>query len=278
MANSYYYLIAGFPDLSLEHGARGFDHLALKQQVAGGLQAEDLPLWEAMYFPYDNANLLNLLLSKGLPFSPLGKFTQQELEEELRQPTSIPPYMRDFIGFYDAAREAKNDAELTPVSLETKLLSLFYAYAESLDSKLVRRWYAFDRRLRNVQTALLNRRLKKEPASYLIGSDSVADALGKSMAADFGLKGEVDGIEQMIQLFENRDIISKEWKLDELRWAAVEEYTAFDYFTLDRALSFAVKLQLVDRWVAISKEAGVKKLQAMLGGMRSALDTEKTLT
>jgi len=264
MANMYHYLVAGFPNLSFEQGGRAVDHLQLKEQVSAQLCREDVPLWEAMYLPYDNYSLLNLLLERKTPLSPLGKFTQEELEEAAQQSANLPPYMLDFISFYSAARDAKSEADLTPIALEAKLHALFYAYIETLNSAFVRRWYAFDRGIRNVQATLLNRKLGKEMGYGLVGSDSITETLSKSMSADFGLKGEVDGLDTALQLFESRDIIGREWKLDELRWQMAEEYTAFDFFTLDKVLSFAVKLQLIDRWAAMGKDLGQQRLQEMM--------------
>ncbi|MDR2938474.1 MAG: DUF2764 domain-containing protein [Prevotellaceae bacterium] len=270
MASSYYYLIAGLPELNLEQSARGFDHLALKQYVAAQLSPEDLPLWEAIYLPYDNRNLLNVLLEQRKPFNPLGKYTQEEVEKMLQEPADASQYMQHFIEEFRSAKETKSDAELTSLALETKLNTLFYAYAEGLNNKFLHRWYSFDRQLRNLQAALLNRQLKREANFSLVGNDDITEALSKNMSADFGLKGEVDGLEMLMQIFDHKDVVAREHKLDELRWQMADEYTAFDYFALDKVLAYAVKLQLIDRWTNITKEAGSKKLQSLLAEIHSS--------
>lgn len=277
MARQYYYLVAGLPNIIFDVNSKGFDHGKIKADIAESINKKDMPLWEAMYLPYDNENLLNYLLQNGKPFSELGKYSQEELEEEIFEPVTMPSYMVNFIQEYCTIKGNRHiETERTPLELENGMNEKFYEYVESLRNRFIKKWYSFDRWLRNLQVANISRKSKKDVNEYLIGGGDITDMLRKNTSSDFGIKGESEWLDKAMQILENTNVIEREWRLDELRWDAAEDFNAVEYFNIDKILEFAVKLQISDRWMILSKEKGEAKLKELIASIHETFNVEKT--
>ncbi|MGL4956398.1 MAG: DUF2764 family protein [Bacteroidales bacterium] len=276
MARQYYYLVAGFPELNLDVEQRTFDHVLLKSQIESSLHRDDLHLWHTMYLPYDNHNILNILAQKN-DFDALGNFSKEEIQDAIDHNYSdnLPIYLQDFLQYVKDAKDTKNEQALSPLNLEMYLNSLFYEYVENLNDSFLQSWFKTDRNLRNLFTAITVRKLKKEASNYLVGNDDITHAMGKSLATDFGLKGNIDGLDILLQIAETKNIIRREQKFDAFKMDMLDDLTAFSYFSLQKILSFAIKMQLIERWTKLDNVLGEQKLKAILNGVMQSFDIQK---
>ena len=64
MSRNYYYLVAGFPELSPDQKKLPFSLHEIKQELAIHLHKDDYRLVSYLFLEYDNQNLLNLLLKQ----------------------------------------------------------------------------------------------------------------------------------------------------------------------------------------------------------------------
>ena len=52
------------------------------------------------------------------------------------------------------------------------------------------------------------------------------------------------------------DISEKEKAFDNIKWKFLDEHTFFNYFTIEKILSFVIKLNIVERWIELDNETG----------------------
>lgn len=260
MPRNYYYLVAGLREYSIDADTKGFDAVALRDEIAGELHTADRGYLCELYTFYDITNIISLWNGKGNS-NALGNFGREELEEEMNRPERLPQYIGDVILAYkNKVKEDKSD-EIdetidTGLPFERTLWTRFYDACEKSKSPFIRRWYAFDKQLRNISAAYTARKQGRDIEPELVGQSDINAALARNSSADFGLKAEIDYIDQLVQILENKNMVDKERQLDLLRWNVADELTDFDYFTLNKILAYCVKINIIHRWMSLDKQIG----------------------
>lgn len=269
---NYYALVAGLKEYTLEADNKGFDARAIIDEIRDDVSGRDRKELELFYAYYDIENIINLRAGRS-QFSELGNFTREELEEELASPSRMPRWMADIIVAYNAVEKDNTDADVDDdidltVALERNLFAAYYGRCAKSHSKFLRRWTEFDRNLRNISAAFTARRLGAPAADALVGDGDIVGSLARSSAADFGLKGEVGYIDQiMAAVGDNSNLIEKEQKVDAIRWETADDLSSLDYFNLNFLLGYLVKVNIVHRWATLDPERGKEMLKKLLDSM-----------
>lgn len=285
MATNYYCLVASLKDYTLDGDVKGFDARDVIEEIAEVLTKADRKALGAHLLFWDVCNLVNLRAGRE-GFSTLGNLSREELEAELEAPHLLPWQMREVIGLYAemAAGEVDADDErLTRVdtlrSFEVALFDAYYRYAAGSGCRFVREWAEADRNLRNITAALTARQRGLTISDHLVGDGEVVAQLSRSSAADFGLKGELTYIDNLIAaLSDNQDLLDKEHRIDLIRWNMAEELSTFDYFNINFLLSYVARLGLVHRWAMLDSEKGkemFRKLVGSLGAKKQIAEAER---
>lgn len=152
-------------------------------------------------------------------------------------------------------------------------------------SPFLREWGRFDRNLRNVIAAYTARAKGWPVADALLevgaggdsdvrsGSDVEDDvvlSLSRSSAADFGLKGDLEYIDSLLSTLDNEvNIVEKERTIDIIRWNKADELSEFDYFNGDAILAYLVKINIIQRWMALDPVAGREMFDRLVAGMKN---------
>jgi hypothetical protein len=265
---NYYYLVAGLQDISLDVHKLNYSQIAFREHLKEEVHPRDYELVEKLFLPYDNANVLNLLLHTQKPFDPRGNFSQQFLEENIKEPSSdLPSYMEKFI------RAFKNKEPVCPeMSPENELTTLFYDQMLKQDNKFLRQWFEFNLNLRNVGVALGARRHNIPYENQIIGTGEVSDAIRRSHARDFGLGNDIEFLEEVNTIMRQDDIQVREKALDQLKWNYLDEVTFFEYFTIERILAFTIKLGIVERWLGIDVDHGREMFKKLMQELNSSYE------
>ena len=266
LKNNYYCFIAGLPvfldDRKLALSVNGFRELARE-----ALKKEDVKLMELFFLPADNKQVLRLL-NKMAPDTNLETvYPLQCLEDEITEPTnSLPVYLNRFIA--DFKREhLKYD-----VSPENVLSWMYYDHLMKSDSKFVRNYAEFVMNVKNLETALTCRKYGKEVAPEIIGDNVFSKALRTSNSKDFGLAMEFPYVEKVISLMGNTNLVERERGLDLLLWDYIEEAVVYEYFSMDKVLSFMLELMIVERWSKMSSESGRKVFMEVVDKFRKSFE------
>lgn len=268
MKRNYYYLVAGLQDISIDVHKLNYDQIAFRDFLKEHLHKKDFSLVEDLFLPYDNDNLLNLLLNKQKPFDPRGNYSQQTLEENIKEPSGeLPPYMTRFIKAF-----VNKEPVFTDMSPENELTTLFYDQMLSHDNGFLRKWYEFNLTLRNVVVAIGARKHEIPYEKQIIGTGEVSEAIRKSNARDFGLGTDIDFLEQVVTIMKQDEVQVREKALDQLKWDYLDEVTFFEYFTVERVLAFTIKLGIVERWLNIDVDHGREMFKTLMKELNASYE------
>jgi hypothetical protein len=114
----------------------------------------------------------------------------------------------------------------------------------------------YKKQMGNIMLALNGRKHEIPYEDSIIGEDELARALKRSRARDFGITDENIDIENIIQMFEIENILEREMHFDNHFWKFLDEITFFNYFSIEKILSFLLKLFITERWSVLDKEKG----------------------
>ncbi|MDR2734849.1 MAG: DUF2764 domain-containing protein [Spirochaetota bacterium] len=266
MPRAYYCFVAGFPDFALDDPKLPLNSKGLKADLGDILAPEDRVYLAELFYPVDNKNFLAVLLGRlDQAHDPLGAYTREELEDEVRVPTRLPRYMIDFIDQYRAGVSGDTHPE------NILAAAMYTALAQS-NNAFIRNWFAFDRDLRNIVAALGCRRTKKTDLveREVIGEGLVADAIRRGSGADFGLGRELVWLDALLRGYQ-ASLLERELAIDRIRLDMLDELTVSSDFTLDRVLALVVRLGIAERWLALDLARGREMLTRILADMKSGL-------
>lgn len=268
--SEYYCLVAGLKELTLEAENKGLDPRSVIEEIKDGVSGRDVKAIELLYTYYDCENLAAARAGR-LRHNPLGNLSREEVEAELQDPHLTPRAIANVIKAF-ASSEAEEAEEIdTTTSFEKALFEAYYTECEGSSSRFMRVWSQTDRTLRNIAAAIGARVVGLSVDDVVVGGGDIAEALRRSSAADFGLRGELPYIDAVITAVSDEpNIVEKEHKIDNIRWAEVEEVSTFDYFNISAVLAYLVKLNIVARWA----ELDVAKGRAMLEKLMAELSAK----
>ena len=269
-ANSYYALVAGFREYTLDGEMKGFDVEAILSDVFEVLSSKDKKSVELLYAYYDCENLISRHNGSST-YNALGRLSSEEVEEALRQPSRlIAPLAKVVRDYVLPADEDGEEVDLSQPFAQA-LMSAYYNACAASGSRLLREWSAADRTIRNIVAATLARRQGIAVESVVVGNDAVAKSLSRSSAADFGLRTEIPYVEQLIAaVADEQNMVEKERKIDNIRWSVLSELSTFDYFDINAVIAYLVKVNMVARWAALDAKVGREMFNRLVSELNDA--------
>jgi hypothetical protein len=248
--------------------------LEFREELQNELHPNDYKSLRILFYPHDNINLLNLLLKKETEFDERGIFSRETLEENIKESTGeLPVYMDEFI------TAIKNDESIIEgMSPENQITAMFYKYTQTLDDGFLKDWFRFNRDLNNLLTANECRKYDIPYGNQIIGNDEISEAIRKSHARDFGLATEIDWLDDLLNIVKKDDVQEREKDVDQLKWSYLDDVTFFEYFTIDKIMSFTLKLAMVERWLGLDREHGSKMFMELLKELKSSYKLPESFT
>ena len=229
LLNDYYFLTAALPPLSLGETPE-ISFAEFKILLEENLSAKDFASVKAMLLPIDLGNIRALWTKTS--FDERGNLTAKELEEALSNPDVLPPFIGEFLDQYESQTD------------RLRFFSSLYAalFRQESEEKFVAQYYAFERQVRLVLTALrakverrdITRELQfEEPSDFLIN-----EILAQKDASDYTPPPEFDALKEAF----TRSYQDPKQLLQEtcaFRFAKYEEIAENKHFSLDRILNSA---------------------------------------
>ncbi len=267
---NYYYLVAGMPDIVLDQSKISVTLSEFKEELKVNLHPADYKLVELLFLEADNRNVLNIISQNIGKFDNSGKFSFDELEEEIREPKNLPAYLKTFIISYKA--NAPIEAEM---SWEDQLATLYYEYLFKADNKFLRDWFELECNIRNILAGFTARRHKIPVENLLVGNNFINTAIRKSNAKDFGLLDEFTYMEKLMQINEYANLLERERAIDQLKWNYLDEQNTFRYFSIEVILAFIIKMKMVERWLKLDKKTGEEMFQKLVKDLENSYKFSK---
>ncbi|MBV6646042.1 MAG: DUF2764 family protein [Cyclobacteriaceae bacterium] len=274
---SYYYLIAGLPDLSFdqiveEKAAQVIDFKEVVDLIQRNLEESDQQSFRYLLYPYDNRNLLNVLFAKYKDFSEmafqnLGIYTQEEIREYHKGNSIFPAYMSAYLEAYEDQL-----ISMTPREIEDKLWDMFYDEVAHQDN-YINRYFHFERELRELIAAsnLSYFDFLGQPGGRRDGErDQVRNRLSGSSA----LMKSHPYLETMVEQVSAGNPKALERFLNRIKWDYLDEEQGF--FAKEQVFAYTLKLLIIYRWSQLSLSLGASRFSSLQEEIKSNVRSFKT--
>lgn len=268
--STYYCLVAGLPDISLDDGKLSYSVSDFKAELYPDLSAQDRKLIDLFYLKFDNTAILKLLKNKDAVIEDKGNFSAEELLqliEAVREGDTpdkkYPSYLVNFVSQY---LQLLQDELYRADDL---LAALYYSYGMSSNNAFIASWFEFNLNLNNILAALAARKYKLEVSSVIVGATSICEQLRTSNARDFGLNETLEYFEALQRIADIEELVEREKKVDMLKWKWLEDESFFHYFTIERIFVFLMQLEMIERWISLDKEKGNELFRKMIQDLKN---------
>lgn len=268
--STYYCLVAGLPDISLDDGKLSYSVSDFKAELYPDLSAQDRKLIDLFYLKFDNTAILKLLKNKDAVIEDKGNFSAEELLqliEAVREGDTpdkkYPSYLVNFVSQY---LQLSQDELYRADDL---LAALYYSYGMSSNNAFIASWFEFNLNLNNILAALAARKYKMEVSSVIVGATSICEQLRTSNARDFGLNETLEYFEALQRIADIEELVEREKKVDMLKWKWLEDESFFRYFTIERIFVFLMQLEMIERWISLDKEKGNELFRKMIQDLKN---------
>lgn len=268
--STYYCLVAGLPDISLDDGKLSYSVSDFKTELYPDLSAQDRKLIDLFYLKFDNTAILKLLKNKDAVIEDKGNFSAEELLqliEAVREGDTpdkkYPSYLVNFVSQY---LQLSQDELYRAYDL---LAALYYSYGMSSNNAFIASWFEFNLNLNNILAALAARKYKLEVSSVIVGATSICEQLRTSNARDFGLNETLEYFEALQRIADIEELVEREKKVDMLKWKWLEDESFFHYFTIERIFVFLMQLEMIERWISLDKEKGNELFRKMIQDLKN---------
>lgn len=272
---NYYYYIAGLPDLQQDTPKSVPPMTELLDELSHVLTTKDMELLNILRCRYDNENLLRLMKDKEAELNPLGVLSREDWlqlmeimdnSDELHKPkdTRLLPYVLEF---YKLTKKENQENRIR--FTEDCLAALYYEYGMHSRNKFVAEWFEFNLNVNNILTAFACRKHNWDVKSAIVGDNEIANIIRHSVSSrDFNLKNELDYFDTLANIANTHNLLERERQIDALKWTWLEEHTFFNYFTIERILSFWLKCELMHRWDNLTIEQGAEIFRNMINVLK----------
>ncbi len=247
----YYFLVSFLPEIHRDDRKVKFgfaDFLEERNQIADS----DWREVELVLLGRDVFLLEGLLKGKVRPVErPL--HSEEFWREQIKAPKEVAEPFAEFL-------ESVAGRPFGPAETN-RLYGLYYDFVlANTSSPLLREYFSFERDLRNILAALRARRLGLPPSEHLVGEGDVVEGLGRSGAADFGLSRDYPWIERLAEAAEPQVL---EEVREQILWERLEESVEAEDFAFDVVLSYLLRLELLERRLALSAEKGLERVRKL---------------
>jgi hypothetical protein len=161
------------------------------------------------------------------------------------------------------------------LSLENQLTWLYFDYMLEQKNEFIQQWFTTLRNVNNIFAIYNSRTFGLNIENQMIGDYELTEAAKKTTTKDFGLANEFTYIDEIIGIFENKDILEQELSIDLLKWKYLSDLNTFNYFTIEPILAFIIKFTMVERWSKLDPEQGKKMFKKMLNDLENSIQFSK---
>ena len=268
--STYYCLVAGLPDISLDDGKLSYSVADFKSELYPELSVQDRKLIDLFYLKFDNTDLLKLLKNKDAATEGRGNFSSEELLQLIDAVRDgdipdkrFPSYLVDFVTqYFRLSQEELYRAE-------DILASLYFSYGMACCNDFIASWFEFNLNLNNILAALAARKYKMDVSNVIVGETSICEQLRTSNARDFGLNETLEYFETLQRISDIEELVEREKKVDTLKWKWLEDESFFHYFTIERVFVFLMQLEMIERWISLDKDKGNELFRKMIQNLKN---------
>jgi hypothetical protein len=250
----YYFLASYLPDIQRDDLKVRF---SLAELLGERFHIPD-PDWKEIELALLGRDMLILekLLSGKTVSVEHSLFPVEFWQDQIKSPKEGPEFVLDFL----------KSADLQSVGFKEidRLYASYFEYVLGATTHaFVREYFTFQQNLRNIVAALRARQKGLDPSEYVLGEGEVAQILCSSTAEDFGLSLEFPWIENLIKAETPHE---RQAMVEQIQWDYLDEHAGHDPFDFRVILAYLLKLEILERQLALSEDRGMEKVRR-LGGL-----------
>ena len=250
----YYFLVTYLPEIQRDDKKvklRFADLLAEREYMA----PEDWRQIELVLLARDFLLLEKLLAGKDADVEH-SLYDKEYWKEQVKAPKEVPEYLEAFL------QTMAEEKTFGPDQVN-QLHQIYYDHAIlTASNPFLKEYLAFEKLLRNVLAAIRARRKGLPPSDHVLGEGEIEEQLGRASAEDFGLGQDLPWIERLV---EARDPLQLEDTIEQILWDYLDEQTTQVYFDFEVILAYLLKLQLLEKRLALSEERGMEIVRHLEG-------------
>lgn len=250
----YYFLASYLPDLQRDDIKIRFSLGELLEERFH-IPEPDWKEIESVLLGRDILILERLLMGKVVSIGH-SLFTLEFWQEQIKSPKEGPEFVLDFLRSTDLRSVGFKEID--------RLYASYYEHVlEATAHAFVREYFTFQQNLRNIVAALRARQKGLDPSEYVLGEGEVVQILCSSTAEDFGLSLEFPLIESLIKAETPHE---RQAMVEQIQWDYLDEQAGSDPFDFRVILAYLLKLEILERQLALSEDRGMEKVRR-LGGL-----------
>jgi len=250
-----YYFLAGYlPELHIDDRKIKFGITELKGEQY--IPPRDWREIELILMGNDVFMIEKLLSGKS--FAVKNSVYEAEFwREQIKDPQEGPEFILNFLREFKAG-----EGNFGPREAD-RLYGAYYDYVSTKSSsKFLRQYFEFDRNLRNVMAAIRARQKGLSPSDVLSGNNELVETLSRSSAEDFGLTEDYPWVESLMTA---EHPLRRQEVIGQILWNLMDEIAGDDPFHFNSILSYALRLQMLEKRLALSEEEGMAKVRRLEG-------------
>jgi len=264
---SYYYLISGLPDLSLDQLALKIDSEEIIDTIQRNLNLEDEQLFRFLLYPNDNRNLLNALLAKykniqNTVFISPSVFSELIIQDYAINKATLPNYMIEFLDSYEDQFQS-----MSPRKIEDLLWEKFYQEVVQKDAFLTN-YLIFEQELKELAAWYNTSRydfLKKAPSK----NEAASNQFGNTKPILKGLPGVYPYSEKLGEAITAGLPDKIEQCIDRIKWDYLSQISGF--FGREQVFVYVLKLLLILRWQGANAVDGERHFMEIQQNIRHSI-------
>jgi len=273
MKRNYYYIISALPELNLTDKKTGYDLKGFREFVNEQLVPEDAELLRTLYYTYDIENLVTLIKKSDRPWHPAGNYSSAEMQSMLALPDTLPLFFQSFI-----LDTRKLWDRMSSKALINEATVHYIDWSHSLTNDFLRKWLLFDQNLKNLLIWLNSHKFDLNPEEEVLGNHFEAEYLRKTKAGDIDLRAWDFQFREALRHYNNPNMALRETIINEMRWHYLDELLEPYPFGIERILTFAIRLQLINRNLMDTEDMGNIRLNELINGVMKGYQLPEIFT
>ncbi len=261
MSRGYYYLITSLPELDLSDKNPLYDLVLFREFIFDELTPNDKGLYQVLFYHYDIENFVSLIKQSNAKWHRYGNFSEEELQSMLLLPDTLPNFLHTFTNETRKLWERTSEKNLI-----NQATTYFIDWSQLVPNTFLRKWLYFDQNLKNLLIWLNSIKFNLSTADEVLGNHYEAQYLRNIKPDAIDLQAWDFQFREVLRHFDNPDIALRESIINEMRWHYLEEISSQE-FGIERLLTYAIKLQLINRNFTYSEQPGQEKLGYLLNSI-----------
>ena len=258
----YFYLISSLEDLELDSQKKLPSLYDFLEFCESQLTTKEFAELKKVFVFNDILNAVKITdESKVSNYKAPSFYSEETYLENLKDTELFFPFIATFLH-----NKKNGKREYTNLIESDELITLFYENLDTLSSnKFLKSYFLFELDLKNAVTFISMKKMNQEFNNYLIPFGDAYERLIKTLSAE----NLFPNIELLIESLAGSDIIATEKLMDQIRWKWLDNEVGNAYFSFSYILSYAIKLQAIERWHKLTDVSGKEMLDKLVNNIRS---------